>query len=331
MTKRERMNAFLKGEAVDRPPVSFWRHFYPDETTPEGLANAMLTFQDKFDWDFMKVNPRASYHAEALGSTYAFPKQGTKTELAEPAVQTGSDWSKLRPVSPREGVLGDHVRALEMIGEKLAGDVHFIQTIFTPLSIAMALCSGQEQFLTYLRERPAEIRTALEIITETFANFAEASISAGADGIFLATTQMATTNMLGHDEYQEFGRAYDLEILRPIRGRAELLLLHVCKGNNMLLELLDYPVHMFNWDATDSTNPTISKVRHLTDKCIIGGVDHKASFADGNQDKALGEAADAFEGTGGKGWALGAGCTIPMDASQQTLRALRDAVENMKS
>ena len=62
--KRERVQAALAGEPVDWPPVSMWRHFYEFEETAEGLAEAMLGFQRRYDWDFMKVNPRASYHAE---------------------------------------------------------------------------------------------------------------------------------------------------------------------------------------------------------------------------------------------------------------------------
>ncbi len=72
MNKRERIMATLKGEDVDRPPVSFWRHFYKEETTHEGLAEAMLGFQGKYDWDFMKVNPRAEYHVEDWGNRYEY-------------------------------------------------------------------------------------------------------------------------------------------------------------------------------------------------------------------------------------------------------------------
>ena len=97
----------------------------------------------------------------------------------------------------------------------------------------------------------------------------------------------------------------------------------------MLLNLLDYPVHMFNWDAADPTNPDIADVRDKTDKCLIGGVSHLNSFAEGLKDKALKEADQAFKSSGGSKWALGAGCTIPMDAGEDTLFALRQAVEGM--
>ena len=69
MNHRERVLACLAGGDVDRPPVSMWRHFYAEETAPDTLAEAMLGFQRDYDWDFMKVNPRASYHAEDWGLT----------------------------------------------------------------------------------------------------------------------------------------------------------------------------------------------------------------------------------------------------------------------
>ena len=62
MNHRERVIACLAGEEIDRPPASMWRHFYEAETAAETLAMEMIEFQRQFDWDFMKVNPRASYH-----------------------------------------------------------------------------------------------------------------------------------------------------------------------------------------------------------------------------------------------------------------------------
>jgi uroporphyrinogen decarboxylase len=58
MTKKERIDAALRGEPVDRIPVSLWRHFYQYEDTARGLADAMLLFQQDYDWDFMKDQPK---------------------------------------------------------------------------------------------------------------------------------------------------------------------------------------------------------------------------------------------------------------------------------
>jgi len=72
MNKHERVAAALAGEAVDRRPVSAWRHFVDREQNADDLSAAMLEFQRTFDWDWVKVNPRATYFAEAWGNTYDF-------------------------------------------------------------------------------------------------------------------------------------------------------------------------------------------------------------------------------------------------------------------
>ena len=64
---KERIDRHLSGKELDRPAVSAWRHFYDRENTREDLVNSMIEFQRKFDWDFMKINPRADYHVEPWG------------------------------------------------------------------------------------------------------------------------------------------------------------------------------------------------------------------------------------------------------------------------
>ena len=68
MNPRERLLTLLAGDKADRPAVTVWRHFYHRETTARGLADAMVDFQERFGWDLMKINPRASYHMEDWGN-----------------------------------------------------------------------------------------------------------------------------------------------------------------------------------------------------------------------------------------------------------------------
>ncbi|MFQ5880753.1 MAG: uroporphyrinogen-III decarboxylase, partial [Dehalococcoidia bacterium] len=65
MTKRQRVFAALEGDEVDRVPVSAWGHDFLREWSAEGLALATLDAYRNYDWDFIKVNPRATYYAEA--------------------------------------------------------------------------------------------------------------------------------------------------------------------------------------------------------------------------------------------------------------------------
>ena len=72
MNKHERVAAALAGQDVDCPPVSTWRHFVDREQNAADLAAAMLEYHRAYDWDWVKVNPRATYFAEAWGNTYDF-------------------------------------------------------------------------------------------------------------------------------------------------------------------------------------------------------------------------------------------------------------------
>ena len=56
MTHWERIRATLKGEETDRVPISLWRHWPPDDETPEGLAAVTLNWQTTYDFDLVKVD-----------------------------------------------------------------------------------------------------------------------------------------------------------------------------------------------------------------------------------------------------------------------------------
>lgn len=60
MTKKERIQAAVQRKAVDRPPLSFWRHFPDLDKDPFALAEALLAFHTRYDLDFIKVMPTGS-------------------------------------------------------------------------------------------------------------------------------------------------------------------------------------------------------------------------------------------------------------------------------
>ena len=104
MAKRERVQAAVRGEAVDRVPVSFWGHDFLREWSAEDLRDAMVESVRTYDYDYLKVNPRATYYAEAWGCTFTRPKEA----LGQPApvafaVQDAAGLSSIRPVDATGG------------------------------------------------------------------------------------------------------------------------------------------------------------------------------------------------------------------------------------
>ena len=67
MTKIERIQAVIKGEELDVPPISMWRHFFKEEPFINKLTESLIEFQRQFDWDFAKINPRANFMVEDWG------------------------------------------------------------------------------------------------------------------------------------------------------------------------------------------------------------------------------------------------------------------------
>ena len=325
MKQWERVRAALKGQDVDSVPVSMWRHFFSEETSAESLAEAMLGFQSQFDWDFMKVNPRASYHVEDWGVRLKYNGDNPPTVIETP-VRSANDWLKVGLLNINQGVLGEHLTSLEIIARRLKGEVPFIMTIFTPLSIAARLVESEEIFLDHLRNYTNSINSALEVITDTFTSFAKACLERGASGLFYATTNWATSDHLTEEEYRRFARPYDLKLLTALPP-AEFNVLHVCHQNNLLRAVNDYPVHAFSWDPRGLGNPSLMEGKCLVNgRTVIGGIAQDTSLVESEPKKLTAEIFGMRVVMGEKGWMLGPGCTFPPDTPEANIQAIRDAV-----
>ena len=323
MNKIDRVDAALKGEPVDRVPISFWGHSYLKEWSAEGLAGAMLENYRRYDWDYMKVNPRASYHVEDWGVTLertTDPNRGHR--ITNWPVREPGDWRRLRPLEPDRGALGEQLRALRQIRDGLAGEAYFIQTIFSPLSVAKYLVGNQPgPVQTTIQDNPDALRAALDVITETFANYAQATLEAGASGIFFATTGWASGDALTEEQYRRFGIDYDLRVAEAFAGKAPFNVLHNC-GEHIYLDLLsDYPVEAISWAATLPGNPTLAEGKERTTKAVMGGVSEKTTLPDSTPEQVDDEVRRAIKETGGRRVLIAPGCSIPPRTPAANLEA----------
>ena len=325
LTKQERVQAVLEGETVDRPPVSVWRHFYDKETTVQGLVESMLGFQRRYDWDFMKVNPRAQYHVEDWGATFQYPADPNEGPTAlDVPVGSPEQWDQIEPLKATTGVLGEHLKALSDIKNGLAGEAPFIMTVFNPISIVGRLVESEGTLVEQMRSHPDKVHSALEVVTQTFSSYVSEILNAGADGIFFATTSWATTDLITGEEYAEFGRPYDLRVLDAAKD-AWFNVLHVCRSHNMLRDLIDYPVHALNWDTQDATNHSLGQARTFTSRPLIGGISRETLLS-GQSGSVAGEVNEAIEQTEGRGLMISSTCSISPRCPEANLEALRKSI-----
>ncbi len=325
MTHWDRVRAALSGAAVDRPPVSMWRHFFGQENSAADLAGAMLAFQREYDWDFMKVNPRATYHNEDWGVDVRFSdSDAVDSVIVDRPVKRPEDWDAIEPLDVGRGVLGEHLESLRLIANVLDGEVPFLMTIFSPLSIVGRLTESEDAMTEHLKRDPAKAHRVLDIVTETYTRFATECLSIGASGIFFATTRWGSYDRMTDEQYAEFGRPYDLRLLEAL-PEAEFNVLHVCGSNNMLSTLSDYPVAALNWDTQDGTNVWLDEGERSADIPVIGGISHKDALVNGSPADVEREVARVRRDMSDSRWMLGPGCTYSHEAPEANIRSLSPA------
>lgn len=325
MNKKERVDAALRGDPVDLVPASMWGHDFTREWDPNTLAEAMVENYMRYDWDYMKVNPRASYHVEGWGVKVRPSGEQYKAPVIEDTpIKSASDWKRIRTLDSDQGALGEQLKALQLINHSIGFDAYFVQTIFCPLGVAKYLAGNKaDPVLHTIREDRNAMHAALRVITETFTNYALACFEEGASGIFYATNGWAAEGMLTQDQYREFGEQYDLEILEAIKRRGKLNILHNC-GTHIYFDLLaEYPVHAINWAATLEGNPDLAEGKKRSVKAVMGGISEKTTLLTGSPGQVQDEVARALEATGGRHFLLAPGCSIPPETPAKNLEAIR--------
>lgn len=224
--RREQFHAMLSG-STDVPPfmVSAWQHFIGHEYGAKEFADATIAFVRKWDWDWVKINSRAVYYAEAWGSQY---DHNDYPEIPEPkplnqAIKSWKDLASITELNPSlTPEFAEHIDSARMIREAFP-DRAVIQTIFNPLSVLMQLAliplypgahsTGVPPTTTrdeLIFNHPIEAKEAIKHIASTLAKYAAALVTpieqggSGLDGIFLASTGMASEDYFDHEQYAEY-------------------------------------------------------------------------------------------------------------------------------
>jgi uroporphyrinogen decarboxylase len=330
MTKRDRLEATLAGQTVDRPAVALWRHFPGDDRRAKELAAAQFAFQRLYDFDLMKVSPTSSFGVEDWGvqDRYLGNVEGTYEQFEYP-VTSPQDWRELPMLDPSRGALSRQLRCLEIIGEGLRNDpdpAPFIQTVFSPLAQAKKL-AGIDRMLTLMRQEPQAFKAGLETITRTTMAFVESAKRTRVAGIYYAV-QYANHTTMSEAEYREFGEPYDRRILEGLEG-TWFNMLHI-HGQDIMFDLLaDYPVQAINWHDQE-TPPSLKEAIVRTDKTLVGGLDSMDTMMRGTPEDVRAKVATALAQTGGKRFILGVGCVTMVATPWGNIAAARQAVEEYR-
>lgn len=325
MSKRERLEKTFAGEATDRVPVALWRHWPGDDQRAADLAQSTLEFQRRYDFDFVKISPASSFCITDYGvqDRWVGSLEGTR-EYTKRAVERSLDWTDLRALDPRRGGLGRQLEAVRLIVEGLGGEVPAIQTIFSPLAQAKNI-AGHDRLIEHLRMNPDRVHTGLNTITESTLRFIDELGRSGIDGIFYAI-QHGSYGILSEDEYQAFGRPYDMRILEALNSKWWFNMLHI-HGNAPMFDLfVDYPVQSINWHDRETT-PDLATGKGKFAGAVCGGLSRWDPVHSGTPSAVREQARDAIEQTGKRRFILSTGCVLMITSPLSNIRAVREAAD----
>ncbi len=327
MDKIERVMAVIKGEVPDRPPVSFWRHFRPEQASGAAAVEAHLIHFEKYDLDFVKVmndNP--------------YPRTGFDVLADTP------DLKRIRELNGEEDGFGRQLEVVRAIRDAIGREALITNTVFSPWSVLRKLTAPENalhgppslstgdardlRLREMLQKDRAAVRAALTAIAFSLRNFAERCLEAGADGIFLSVRDDWVDS--GPDAAKTYDDIVKDADLRVCEGAAKgtFNMLHVCGRALDFKRFAAYPCNVINW-ADRYAGPPIAEVRDRLRPAICGGVDNLNTLVHGTADDCRREVKDALAQAAGRPIIISAGCTYDGSAvPDDNLFAVRKAVQD---
>jgi uroporphyrinogen decarboxylase len=337
MNKIERVDAVIQGRLPDRPPVSFWYHFGPEnESGPEAVA-AHVRHVETYDVDFLKVMCDARYPLDPPIDVLP---------AANPDVPPGQGLDYLAVLRGDEGPMGRHLEVLRQLASRYAGQMRLSTTIFNSWSTLRRLMGSDidvhgpptrqrvadtrdAAMNRWLREDPASLARALNIIAESLARFAAKCLEAGADGIYLSVRDdWVDTPENGPGIYDRFVKHNDLAILSAASA-GTLNIVHVCGKAIDFRRFTNYPTDVIHW-ADRTSGPAISEVVGTVRPAICCGIDNLGTLISGTPEQCAEEVASALDEGGGRPIMIAPGCTFNANrVPPENLHAIRRAVDEV--
>jgi uroporphyrinogen decarboxylase len=338
--RRAEFAALLAGDSTRRFLTSAWQHFVGEEYDPVRFATATVDFNRTWDWDWVKINPRAVYYSEAWGSVYDENDYvGVVPRLVSSAITGVADLAKIVPLDPRTNpALAEHIASARLIRKQL-GDLALIQTVFSPLSVLLQLAglpsypggefagsTAQFSREDLLRNDPVLAHAALAAIARTLADYVELLVApvedggAGLDGVFYAVTGTASSGYFDKETFDEYSRPYDLQVLKAV-GDGDVVF-HTCRADSHPEWFVDYPIDALQWDQFQNGNPSLDTDFGVA---VVGGVYNELFAVGGDRGLVTAQLERTLADAPDRPFLLAPSCTIPTPADPESLRRLRDA------
>ena len=312
MTKMQRFRAAVRGAEVDYPPTVAWCNFATDSVDGAENARRQLAFYRTYNWDICKV----------MNDYRLVPPLGIET------IETPADMRRFVKQSMSARIFSEQLICLRIMREELGPDVPLIDTLFEPFfSLLFAVGFSKAPLI---RRHPQAAADMLNALTDTFVDYISEIRKIKVDGVLYATNACVLTPSsrgITDEEFHTFHEPYDRRLLGAMSGLVRIVHAH---GNPLdICRILDYPCEVLSWSDRLDGNPSITLMRTLTGKCLMGGID-ESKLHERAMSEVRDEVADALAQAGGaRNFILSPGCNVSSGITRRTLLCFRDAARGL--
>jgi uroporphyrinogen decarboxylase len=332
MIPRERVEAVLNFKEVDIVPVippfqGFWALDAVGLSIPSHYANPMkgaeaqIKMIEAAPFDALEVFWDWLTPAEACGCKVVFPEK-SNPNTSEHVLKTIDEVSKLKmpDISGHARSINDF-KVAASLNKSLSKERYTYITLPLPFTLSGEL-RGVEKMMLDMLKKPNEVGLLLDYSAKVMLEYAKFAAETGVDGICWCDPT-ASAGLISPKHFKNFALPRIKEVLQKTRSLGMDALLHICGNTSDRLDaILDASPDLMSLD----TSVDLAKAMQvLLDKVpIMGNVSTTDLFTKKPEDI---EAAslDCIKRAGKHGFALGAGCDIPIGSPLANVVALCSA------
>ena len=312
MNKRERFEAFLHNEPVDRVPVAFFHHFMGVEDYMKGLRAPELfkvmveghwVAKQKNDPDFLKIMNDV---LQMMPLDVAQVRTAGDLKYVDPPAMDSPFVEKTKELT---------TSVLEYFKDE---DIPALATGFSPVNdlyyaLMMGDLTNRDGMARLFAEDPVAVSDFLKRVGEMKTEVNRILMKdLGLDGIYFSV--MNQNQMLPDEGYAKYIAPIEKDMVAAIEAEG-VCLLHICgyEGRTNNLELFrDYGPSAVNW-AVHTEQMSLKEGKEFFGKPVMGGFAQDTVIYKGTKEEIKAEVKQILSEAGQIGVAIGADCTIPED------------------
>jgi len=325
MTRRERIQAALVGEPVDRMPYVFWRRFPAVDRSPAGLAQATLRFHDRYGSDLLVLVPSDGAAVAAWGCEEAdTPADDGARPCARCAVRDAADWPRIGALDPATAPgYAETLEAIVRLGfDRRIGDAPVLLALPSVHSVARRLSSdrvGED-----LAADPAVGVDALAAIAETLARFVELVLGEGLGGVLYTIDAPRRAARDAETPAGAVLATHDRRVLDTVRRRGGLALVHATGPPAILERVAALPVDAVSWTG-GTTAAALGAMRGHLSGLLLGGIDRR-TLREGTPAAAAAEVHASIDATEGQRLVIAPGGPLLLGTPDAPVAAVVEAL-----